>query len=206
MGGDAHRNTVRNDGYATDKARSEIDTRYLSERDAERQRREHPRLGHCQDLELQTELRTKLQREREELERAKRSAHHLQTILDNKEFFHGPQATDDDMRTRFSSILTSIKTWSFPFIHEPIEAWSMANGQLIEYQCVLPMCTHMSHVKEAAATKKKRRLFVRGWTAFIACKCILGTNTSSKVEAIDLWLDSKAAEILFLGAKNQLYR
>lgn len=192
MGGDAHLNTARNDGYSTDTARPEIDVkRYASERDAECQRHEQLRLECCQAVE---ELQAKLQREREELERVKRSAHHLQTILDNKQFFLGPQATDDDMRTRFSSILTSIKTWSTHFIYGPIEAWSTANDQLDKYQCVLPMCTHMSHVEEAAATKKQRRLFVRGWTAFIACRCILGTNTNSKVEAIDLWLDSKAAE------------
>lgn len=192
MGADTNRNTAKNDGYSADSARPEIDVKkYVSERNAERQKHEQLRLEYCQDVE---KLKAERQRDREELERVKRSAHHLQTILDNKQFFLGPQATDDDMRTRFSSILTSIKTWSTHFMYGPVEALSKADDQLDRYQCVLPLCTHISHVEDVVAAKKQRRLLVRGWTAFIACGCILGPNTSSEVEDIDLWLDSKAAQ------------
>jgi len=126
VGADTNRNTAKNDGYSADSARPEIDVKkYVSERDAERQNHEQLRLEYCQDVE---KLKAERQRDREELEQVKRSAHHLQTILDNKQFFLGQQATDDDIRTRFSSILTSIKTWSTHFMYGPVEALSKADA------------------------------------------------------------------------------
>ncbi|KAL9118988.1 MAG: hypothetical protein Q9187_004458 [Circinaria calcarea] len=192
VGADTHRKTARKEGYSDDSARAEMDVRtYQRERDAERQRHEQLRPEYCQDVE---KLQTELQYERKELERVARSAHHLQTILDNKQFFLGPQAPDEDIRTRFSSIFTSIKTWSTYFMYGPVEDLDIGDNILDKYQRVLPLCTQISHVKTVIAAKKQRRLLVRGWAAFIAYKRILATNTSSKRNGTDLWLDKNSAQ------------
>lgn len=165
--------------------------RYRSERDDFRRRYDQLKITHTQEVEW---LQNERQREREELERVERSAHHLQTVLDNREFFLGPQISDEDVRAQFNSVFSQIKTWSRHFTYGSVDTLRMGDDLLGRYQNVLPLCKESSHVLQVIATKKERRLLVRGWAAFIAFKDIFAIYPSSKANSIDLWLDKVTAE------------
>ena len=172
--------------------------RYRSERDDVRQKYgqlnikyDQLKIEHTQAI---NRFQAERQREREELERVERSAHHLQTVLDNREFFLGPQISDENVRAQFNSIFSQIKTWSRHFTHGSVDTLRMGDDLLRKYQTVLPSCKESSDVLQVVAAKKERRLLVRGWAAFIACKDILTIHPSGNANGIDLWLDRATAE------------
>ena len=163
-----------------------------NERDAELQDLKRWKVEHDQTVE---KLRAELQREQEQSTQARLSAHHLQTILDNREFFLGPQISDDDMRTSFSSIFSAIKTWSYHFISGPKDALVDQRTDLLDkIQYILPWCSDHSQLKRYAASKGKPRLLVRGWAAYIACKRLLPADVAGETGKVDPWLDSASAQ------------
>ena len=143
------------------------------------------------------------QRDREELDRVNGYANHLQTVLDNKEFFLGPQTPDEDIHAQFNSIFSQIKTWSTRVIHGSVEALRNEKDVLEKCKTVIPLCKDPSHVLQTIAAKKERRLFVRDWTAFVACKNILAISPSGNAKSIDVWLDEASAQS-FLQLQQRL--
>lgn len=165
---------------------------HSNERDAELQDLKKWKVEHVRTVE---KLQAELQREQEQSMQARRSAHHLQTILDNREFFLGPQMSDDDMRTFFSSIFMAIKTWSYRFISGPIDALVDQRTDLLDkFQYILPLCSYHSQLERYTASKTKRRLLVRGWAAYIACERLLPTDAASETGKVDSWLDGASAQ------------
>lgn len=131
----------------------------------------------------------------------------MQTEMDNKELFLGPQATDDDIRAKFDSVLASIKTWSTNFTSGPVGSDVFKDDHLSDYQSVAPLCRDTSHLMHLISNKKRRRLFVRGWAAYVMSKRLfrtLETETRPAAQAHDLWLDSATAQS-FLKVENAIY-
>ena len=186
-------NAASSQGYYTAAARSgDVVGTHLSERDAELLDLRKWKLEHVQTIE---KLQAELQHEQEQTTQARRSADHLQTILDNREFFLGPQTSDDEMRTSFSSIFTDIKTWSTHFISGPNIALVHQRVDLLDrFQYILPLCSDRSQLEKYLTSKRKRRLLVRGWAAFIACKRLLPTEGGGENGKVDAWLDAASAQ------------
>lgn len=132
-------------------------------------------------------------------ERAKHSASQMQKAMENKDLFLGLQKTDNDIQTGFNSLINAIKTWSSNFMgghgQEPV----FLLEALPKYRNVVPQCREITDIENLLAKKKSRRLFVRGWTAYIMSDLIFKTlpqNTSYITEDImsalsnsDLWLE-----------------
>ncbi|KAL8821400.1 MAG: hypothetical protein Q9223_000549 [Gallowayella weberi] len=154
------------------------------------------------------QFQIQLQKEHDKVQRVTQSAHHMQTVMDNKELFLGPQATDDEVRARFDSVLASIKTWSTNFTSGSVESDMFKEEYLADYQSVAPMCRNTSHLMRLVSNKKCRRLFVRGWAAFVMSKLLfrtLETENQPASQAHDLWLDSSTAQS-FLNIEDVIYR
>ena len=191
------RNTTRSESHYPAAARPGDSVGiHPNERDAELQDLKKWKVEHVQTVE---KLQAELQREQEQSIQARRSAHHLQTILDNREFFLGPQISDDDMRTDFSSIFTAIKTWSYHFISGPKDALVDQRTDLLDkFQYILPLCSDHSQLERYADSKSKRRLLVRGWAAYIACKRLLPTDADGEAGKVEPWLDAASAQSFFM--------
>lgn len=137
------------------------------------------------------QLQAALLDEQSRVERTKRSANQMQSSMDNREFFLGQQATDDDIRGDFSKLMNDIKTWSTRFTAGHTD--TLAEAQFAEYQKICPLYSEPRHLTKVTVNKRNKRLFVRGWTAYVICKQFvrtLDTPNSGK----DIWLDSVLAD------------
>jgi hypothetical protein len=140
--------------------------------------------------------------EQERVERTKRSANQMQSTMDNREFFLGAQAHDDEIRATFSKLMNDIKTWSTRF--------SGGNGDYFkeemfpEYQRIAPLYTEPRHLENITMNKKQKRLFVRGWTAYVMSRSLFRTLNSVGDLGADVWLDPALADN-FLRLENELW-
>ncbi|KAL8798871.1 MAG: hypothetical protein Q9182_006327 [Xanthomendoza sp. 2 TL-2023] len=181
--------------------------RYKRERDYARQQYEKLERDNNEQRQVINQFQIQLQKEHDKVQRVTQSAHHMQTEMDNKELFLGPQATDDEVRARFDSVLASIKTWSTNFTSGSVESDVFKEDSLADYQSVAPMCRNTLHLMQVVGTKKRRRLFVRGWAACVMSKLLfrtLGTENQPASQAHDLWLDSSTAQS-FLKIEDVIY-
>ena len=117
---------------------------------------EQQSMGHKTTIEY---FQAELQKEQGKVERTKRSAHDMQTELDNKELFLGQQATDDEIRASFGSIMASIKTWSTNFTAIPAISGAFKEEDLVNYQNVVPRATYIAHFEALVAQKKEKTSF-----------------------------------------------
>jgi hypothetical protein len=115
----------------------------------------------------------------------------MQSTMDNRELFLGEQAHDDDVCGKFSGLIAAIKTWSIRF--NGGEGKSFHADAFPEYQRVAPLCPQIQHLDSIATDKKRKRLFVRGWTAYVMSKSLFRTFDPPGVVGTDVWLDEKLA-------------
>jgi hypothetical protein len=159
-------------------------------------------------MELESKrLQTKLQNERDAAERTKRAVHKMQSVVDNKELRLGPQATDEEVRAKFGSILASIKTWSTDFTGGGGEPGAFQENRLSQYLCVAPIHTTTSGLEHLVHDKKRRRLFVRGWAAYVMSDMLFRTltaETHSGPQGDDYWLEPRAS-YSFCYLENKIY-
>ncbi|KAL8790193.1 MAG: hypothetical protein Q9213_000724 [Squamulea squamosa] len=167
----------------------EDNDRYKKEHDYWRQQceqLERASVSHVQALSL---LQTQLEKEQDTVERVTQSAHHMQTEMDNKEFFLGPQATDDEVRAKFDSVLASVKTWSTNFTSGPVESDAFKENSISDYQGVAPLSRNTSDLKQLVSKKERKRLCVRDWVAYMMRKLLfrtLETENHPETQAHDL--------------------
>ncbi|KAJ4292501.1 hypothetical protein N0V90_009163 [Kalmusia sp. IMI 367209] len=139
----------------------------------------------------------------DKVDRTKRSAHQMQTTLDNKELFLGPQSSDDEVKARFSALLTSIKTWSINFSGQGASKFALES--LPAYQRVAPLSSQIEYLEKTITTsKKQKRLFVRGWVAFIMSHHLFRTLDLMGDMGSDLWLENAFAQN-FACLENRLW-
>ncbi|KAH8690416.1 hypothetical protein GQ44DRAFT_765478 [Phaeosphaeriaceae sp. PMI808] len=141
------------------------------------------------------ELNDKLASAQDSVNRTKRSANQMQTTMDNKELFLGVQAHDDDIHTKFGSIVSSIKTLSSHFSAGSSHAFH--EGMLREYQMVAPRISNISDLENLISNKRRKRLFARGWAAYIMSVKLFRTFDPVNGElGEDVWLHHNLAENL----------
>lgn len=178
----------------------------------ERYRRERNEWKHsCRDLQdtnaynmsVIKQLQDDLAKEQDRVDRTKRSANLLETTMDNKEIFLGVQArNDDEVRGNFYSIISSIKTWSNNF--NAGGGHSFREDMLPEYQRVAPLCTQLKYLERTVDDKKRKRLFVRGWVAYVMTKSLFRTLDPLGDFGVDVWLDMRVADT-FRRLENRLW-
>jgi hypothetical protein len=143
-----------------------------------------------------TQLHNELEKQQKRVDQTKRSAHEMQTHLDNKELFLGYQASDDEVRTRFNSLINSLKTWSTKFA----TGGSGLRGEFSEesiltYQRVAPGCSTIPQLEKLLSNGKKKRLFTRGLAGYVMSDTLfrtLATQSHEGNDAHDVWLDKSA--------------
>ncbi|KAF2264556.1 hypothetical protein CC78DRAFT_544065 [Lojkania enalia] len=148
--------------------------------------------------ELQEEndkLKDELANAQHSIDRTKRSANQMQATMDNKELFLGVQAHDDDIRARFSSLLSSIKTWSSHFTAGNSHAFR--EDVLAEYQTVAPRISGLKDLENFVSNKRSKRYFTRGWAAYVMSKTLFRTLDEFGVnQGKDVWLNQTIADSL----------
>ncbi|KAF1995327.1 hypothetical protein P154DRAFT_580897 [Amniculicola lignicola CBS 123094] len=144
-----------------------------------------------------------LAKEQDRVDRTKRSANLLEAAMDNKEVFLGAQArNDDEVRQKFASILSSIKTWSNNF--NAGSGHTFREDMMPEYLRVAPLCMKLQTLEQTVADKKRKRLFVRGWAAYIMTKSLFRTLDPLGDLGKDAWLNGGISNI-FSRLENELW-
>jgi hypothetical protein len=141
-------------------------------------------------------LEAKLETAQRDNESLKQSATEMQKLMDSKELFLGPQATDQDIQTRFGALNSLIKTWSMNFINGHDKVPVFYEKQLSEYCNIAPLCQVIHDFEHLVSERKTRRLFVRGWTSYIISTRIFRSfptatqsgKTPAGPHGLDLWL------------------
>jgi hypothetical protein len=139
----------------------------------------------------------------------------MEKAMDNKELFLGPQKTDDDIQTSFNGLVSSIKTWSANFLGdvggESGPKWRQE--ELGRYLDVVPLCREIRGIEFLLAKKKMRRLFVRGWTAYVMSELVFrtlpvptpGIEIPEDASSADLWLEESQRSSLLTLEKQIFY-
>lgn len=149
------------------------------------------------------QLQDELVKEQDRVDRTKRSANLLEATMDNKEIFLGSQArNDDEVRTRFGSLINSIKTWSNNFNAGSGDFFS--EDMLPEYERVTPLCTRLHYLEKIVNDKKRKRLFVRGWAAYVMTKMLFRTLDPLGDSGTDVWMEPGLADT-FSRLENELW-
>ncbi|KAF2200938.1 hypothetical protein GQ43DRAFT_432074 [Delitschia confertaspora ATCC 74209] len=157
-------------------------------------------------------LQVELEKALKDNERTKSSANQMQQAMDNKELFLGPQATDDDIRIRFGSLNSSIKTWSSNFLSESSTMPIFREDLLSSYLDIVPLCREVRHIENLVSERKVRRLFVRGWAAYVISNLVFRAlpaesqngETHQGSAGADLWLGESERNSL-LTLENRLF-
>jgi hypothetical protein len=149
-------------------------------------------------------LQADLMNERARLERTMRSADQMQSAMDNRESFLGEQANDEEVCGMFDKLTNDIKTWSTNFSGG--SANTLSESDFPDYQRVVPNYTEIGHLNKILTVKKQKRLFVRGWTAYVVCTLL---NRSLDLPPVgdlgeDVWLNQAVADN-FRCLENQLW-
>lgn len=165
--------------------------RYRSERNQAREKCDELQLMLTQREQGIRLLQDQLNKVHRDHERIKESANLMQEAMDNKELFLGPQSTDEDVRMRFGSLNSSIKTWSANFMTEPVIAPQFNPDSLSSFLDIAPLCREIVHLESLISNRKVRRLFIRGWTSYVVSNLIFKTlpdHAHPGSDGLDLWL------------------
>lgn len=159
-------------------------------------------LTHCETE--YSRLQEDLTDERARLERMMRSVNQMQSSMDNRESFLGTQANDEEVCGMFDKLMNDVKTWSTNFSGG--SANTLSESDFSNYQKVVPLCTNIGHLDSILRVKKQKRLFVRGWTAYVICTSLNRSLDLPPVGDVgeDLWLDQVMADN-FRCLENRLW-
>jgi nucleoside phosphorylase len=150
------------------------------------------------------ELQAALGREKEIVERTMQSANKMQSTMDNRELFLGEQANDDVVMAMFGKLMSDIKTWSTRFNAGDADAFS--EERLQDYRRVAPQYTEVSQLGNISARKRQKRLFVRGWTAYVMCTKLFRSLNLAPLGGLgeDVWIRKELSES-FSCLENELW-
>ncbi|KAF2624865.1 hypothetical protein BU25DRAFT_460707 [Macroventuria anomochaeta] len=124
--------------------------------------------------------------------------------MDERETFLGEQASDEDVYGKFDKLMSEIRTWSSHF--NGGNADSFKEDRFSEYQNIVPLYTELRDLDEITTKKRKKRLFVRGWTAYVICTKLFRTLDLAPAGDLgnDVWLGNALADN-FRCLENQLW-
>lgn len=156
-----------------------------------------------QHQEENIRLRAKLDEERARVEQAVRSADHMQSAIDNREYFLGEQSSDDDICTMFLVLLNEIKNWSLPFSKS--NPGTLREEKFRDFQKITPMYAVLCDLEDTITNGKQKRFFVRGWTGYVMCtRLFRSLEGPERGLAPDVWLAKPIADH-FRFLEDRLY-
>lgn len=149
------------------------------------------------------QLEAMLTDEKERVAQTKRSANQMQSAMDNRETFLGEQTADLEVCGTFDKLLKGIKTWSTSFVGGEGDLFKEA--KLSEYQRVAPIVSELQPLVKMTTNKRQKRLFVRGWTAYVMCSKLFRTLDLPPAESgKDVWVRQALADN-FQTLENNLW-
>ena len=150
------------------------------------------------------ELQDDLDRERVRVQQAILAIDHMEANMNNREYFLGDQASDEDVRAMFMTLMIDIKILSRAFING--HARTLREERFQVYQKVTPMYAELEDLENSTENKKQKRFFVRGWIGYVMCTRLF-RNLEEPTEdlATDAWLEKPLADS-FLFLENRLLR
>lgn len=155
----------------------------------------------CQQREI-NQLSYELGVERENVKKLGETKNRMLLALENKNLFVGQQDPDDAVVSRFSRLISQIKTWSVPFAEQErplsVDGPPHISGDLLHR--VLPNLSRMDLVSFLQKSKNVR-LFVRGWVSLSVTDLLFRsmpdeTNAGPAIE--DAWVDRDLAQAIHL--------
>ncbi|KAB2571454.1 hypothetical protein DBV05_g9872 [Lasiodiplodia theobromae] len=101
------------------------------------------------------------------------AAKNLQTYMSKQPIFFSDQLPDEHILGKTFLLLKRIKDWSALFSgHETASQAAIQDEDLDQYRAVFPGTTDLESLHAQLRDGKRRRLFVRGWTAYIICNTV----------------------------------
>lgn len=156
-----------------------------------------------QHQEENSRLRVKLDEERARIEQATRSVNHMQSAIDNREYFLGEQSSDDDICTMFLALMNKIKNWSLAFSKS--NPRTLREERFQDFQKVTPMYAVLSDLEDTIINGKQKRFFVRAWTGYVMCtRLFRSLEGPAGGLAEDAWLAKPIADS-FRFLEDRLY-
>ena len=157
-----------------------------------------------QQARLISNLRSDVEKEVEKGREIKISADKMASSIEKKQLSIGRQDSDEDIITRFRSLVGQIKTWSVPFaqIHQDARVYSVEN--IDEFRKVSP---GVSDFQRFLQKPSNLRLLVRGYVGLTIAESFFRTipyapNPDSDGE--DVWMDRELAHS-FASIENSLF-
>lgn len=134
-------------------------------------------------------------------DKATSSLNQANSALESKALFLDQQLQDSEIVGKFEQLLSDIRTWSVDFIKGKglLAHGNFSHENLQQYFDVLPACTSVKQLVGTTQEKTKRRLFVRGWVAYVMVHRLIRSTQANKpmsAMAKDHWLDAQAADAL----------
>ncbi|KAL1621385.1 hypothetical protein SLS56_009218, partial [Neofusicoccum ribis] len=103
----------------------------------------------------------------EEKEALVQAADNLHLSMAKMEVMFAEQPPDDIVLGRINTVINRIKTWSVEFSSTgPTSPAALLDDDLVNYHVIFPETTDLDYLHQQFLEKKRRRLFVRGWTAY----------------------------------------
>lgn len=105
------------------------------------------------------------------------AAKNLQTYMAKQPILFSDQLPDDQIVGKTFLLLKRIKDWSALFSgHETASRAELQEDDLDQYRAVFPGTTDLELLHAQLCDGKRRRLFVRGWTAYIICNTVFSAS------------------------------
>ncbi|KAL1613683.1 hypothetical protein SLS54_010380 [Diplodia seriata] len=138
-------------------------------------------------MALQQQLRKvkeQLDAQRDEVKRLtdenismKRAADKLHVSMSRKDDLFAEQLPDDRILGSIVTLFGQIKGWSTHFLKAGDVGQAMLKEEdLVHYRSVFPRVRSLESLQEQFHDRKRRRLFVRAWTAYVICDAVFSAS------------------------------
>lgn len=154
-----------------------------------------------ENISLDTEVK-KLRRDKadlvKEIDDIKRAADKLQTNMRKKDVSFASQLPDSEVLPRIYTLMSKIKSWSRYFLgSESSPSANLNEENLHIYRTVFLGIVDLDSLQSMLKDRKRRRLFVRGLTAYIMCMTIFPASPTKLhlgSDALDRSIDYGSAK------------
>ncbi|KAG9760354.1 hypothetical protein KCU73_g2934, partial [Aureobasidium melanogenum] len=133
-----------------------------------------------------------------EIDDIKRAADKLQTNMRKKDVSFAPQLPDSEVLPKIYTLISKIKSWSRYFLgSDSSPSANFDSKNLHIYRTVFLGIVDLNSLRSMLEDRKRRRLFVRGLTAYIMCMTIFPASPTKHhrgSDAPDRSIDSASAK------------
>lgn len=148
-------------------------------------------------------LRSDIEKEVKKGKEIKQSADKMIYSMENRELAIGRQDSDEEIKSRFQSLVGQIRTWSVPFAQIRQDARSYSLEAIGEFRKVSP---GVSDFERFLQTPKNLRLLVRGYVGLAIAESLFRTIPygPGPWPGEDVWMDRELAHS-FASIENSLF-